>query len=165
MAVDKEFFICNYYNLEYFIRDLIFNNFHLFSLHITYLFNMVHFFVSVNEGQKNIINQQIIKVNENICIFDEIYEAITEGIFDKDVKVYVGKGDGKWNYLKEGLYDEISLMSELGLKYIRFVIQNEEIQEVPQQVEQNIFDIMMEHSRQPYFPKTKRKDTQYNILH
>jgi len=58
-------------------------------------------------------------VAEDACIFGEIYEAITEGIFDnRDVKVYVEKGDGKWNYLKEGLYDEISLMSELGLKYI-----------------------------------------------
>ena len=63
---------------------------------------------------------------EDACIFGEIYEAITEGIFDnRDVKVYVEKGDGKWNYLKEGLYDEISLMSELGLKYIRFIVQTE----------------------------------------
>ncbi|CAG8632967.1 13973_t:CDS:1, partial [Funneliformis mosseae] len=73
----------------------------------------------VNEGQKNIIGQQIIKVAESICIFGEIYEATIEGIFGNwDVKVYVGKSDDKWNYLKEGFYDEISLMLELGLKYI-----------------------------------------------
>ena len=84
---------------------------------------MIHFFVSVNEGQKNIISQQIIKVAEGIYIFDEIYKATTKDIFNNwNVKVYIRKGDSKWNYLKEELYDEISLMSELRLKYIRFIV-------------------------------------------
>jgi len=130
---------------------------------------MIHFFVSVNEGQKNIIGQQIIKVAEDACIFGEIYEATTEGIFgNRDVKVYVGKGDGKWNYLKEGLYDEISLMSELGLKFIRFIVQTEEPDDPPQQTQpagQTAFDIMMEQARQPYFPTTKREDTQKDVLY
>jgi len=57
---------------------------------------MIHFFVSINKGKKNIISQQIIKVAEGICIFGEIYEATTEGIFgNRDVKVYIGKGDSK----------------------------------------------------------------------
>ncbi|PKY35439.1 hypothetical protein RhiirB3_456242 [Rhizophagus irregularis] len=78
---------------------------------------MVHFFVSVDEGQKNIISQQVIKIVEEICTFSEIYEAITEGVFGVcNVRVYVGKEDGKWNNLREGLYDDISLMSELELK-------------------------------------------------
>ncbi len=112
---------------------------------------MIHFFVSINERQKNTISQQIIKVTEDACIFGEIYEATTEGIFgNRDVKVYVGKGDDKWNYLKEGLYDEISLMSELGLKYIRFIIQTEEPDDPPQPIQpagQTAFDVMMEHAR------------------
>ena len=75
---------------------------------------MVHFFVNVNEGQKNIFGQQIIKVAEDTYTFYEIYDAVTEGIFgERDVKVYVGKGDDKWNYLRKGLHDDISLMSEL----------------------------------------------------
>ncbi|RIA90741.1 hypothetical protein C1645_737633 [Glomus cerebriforme] len=88
---------------------------------------MAHFFVSINKGQKNIIGQQIIKVTKNIHIFNKIYEAVTEGVFgERDVKVYVGKGHDKWNYLREELHDNISLMSELELKYIRFVLQTEE---------------------------------------
>src|SRR5438270_13443409 len=105
---------------------------------------MMHFFVSVNEGQKNIISQQVIKVAKNTCTFSEIYEAITEGIFgERDVKVYVGKGDDKWNYLREGLHDNISLMPELELKFIRFIVQTEENnQQKSQQFERNVFDIM-----------------------
>jgi len=57
---------------------------------------MIHFFVSINEGKKNIISQQIIKITKDAYIFGEIYEATTEGIFDNwDVKVYIEKGDGK----------------------------------------------------------------------
>jgi hypothetical protein len=124
---------------------------------------MVHFFVSVNEEQKNIIGQQIIKVAEDTCTFHEIYGAITEGIFgERDVKVYVSKGDDKWNFLREGLRDDLSLMSELKLKYIRFVVQTEErntMQRESQQFERNAFDIMIEYSRKPYFLLTKREDT------
>ena len=127
---------------------------------------MAHFFVCVYEGQKNIIGQQIIKVAEGTCTFGEIYEAVTEGIFghfgECSVKVYVSKGDGKWNYLREGLHDNISLMSELELKYIRFIIQTEENNTVQQtqQRGRNAFDMMMESSHKPYFPSIKREDTQ-----
>jgi len=130
---------------------------------------MAHFFVSVNEGQKNIIGQQIIKVAENTHTFNEIYEAVTEGVFgERDVKVYVGKGHDKWNYLREGLHDNISLMSELELKYIRFVLQTEErntVQRETQELERNAFDIMIEYSRQPYFPSTKKENTQRDVLY
>ncbi|CAB4496012.1 unnamed protein product [Rhizophagus irregularis] len=128
---------------------------------------MVHFFVSVDEGQKNIISQQVIKIVEEICTFSEIYEAITEGVFGVcNVRVYVGKEDGKWNNLREGLYDDISLMSELELKYIRFIVHTEEnnIVQQNQQFERNAFDIMMEHSHKPYFPSIKREDTQRDQL-
>ncbi|RIA83659.1 hypothetical protein C1645_833474 [Glomus cerebriforme] len=48
---------------------------------------MAHFFVSINEGQKIIIGQQIIKVVKNTHTFNEIYEAVTEGVFgESDVK-------------------------------------------------------------------------------
>ena|SRR2546421_537721 len=96
----------------------------LFHTITRFFLNMMHFFVSVNEGQKNIISQQIIRVAEDMYTFSEIYEAITEGIFGEyNVKVYVGKGDDKWSYLREGLHDNISLMQELELKYIRFIVQ------------------------------------------
>ena len=89
--------------------------------------NMVHFFVSVNEGQKNIFGQQIIKVTEDTYTFYEIYDAVTEGIFgERDVKVYVSKRDNKWNFFREGLRNNLSLISKLKLKYIRFVVQTEE---------------------------------------
>ncbi|CAG8615615.1 6708_t:CDS:2 [Funneliformis mosseae] len=65
---------------------------------------MIHFFVNVNEGQKNIIGQQIIKVAED-------------------------------NYLKEGLYDKISLILELELKYIQFIKQTKEPDDPPQLIQ------------------------------
>ncbi|CAB4481109.1 unnamed protein product [Rhizophagus irregularis] len=101
---------------------------------------MVHFFVSVDEGQKNIISQQVIKIVEEICTFSEIYEAITEGVFGVcNVRVYVGKEDGKWNNLREGFTTKST-------------------------IERNAFDIMMEHSHKPYFPSIKREDTQRDQL-
>ncbi|CAG8546439.1 12270_t:CDS:1, partial [Rhizophagus irregularis] len=36
------------------------------------------------------------------------------------------KIDNKWIYVEEKLYDELSLMLELELKHIRFIIQPEE---------------------------------------
>ena len=143
-----------------FLSDNFFDN-------IPNFFNMVHFFVSVNEGQKNIISQQVIKV-EDTCTFNEIYEAITEGVFGIcNVKVYVSKEDGKWNYLREGLHDNVTLMSELELKYVRFVVQTEEnnTTQQNQQFERNAFNIMMEHSRKPYFPLIKREDTRRDVLY
>jgi len=57
---------------------------------------MPHFFVSVDEGQKNIIAQKIVKVDSNTTIFNEIYEAITKDLFYRqNVHVYVGKIDNK----------------------------------------------------------------------
>lgn len=78
------------------------------------------------------------------CTFGEIYEAITEGVFGVcNVRVYVGKGNGKQNNLREGLYDDITLMSELELKYIRFIVHTEEnnIVQQNQQFERNAFPI------------------------
>lgn len=128
----------------------------------------MHFFVSVDEGQKNVISQQIIKVTEDTHTFSDIYEAITEGIFgEHDVKVYAGKGDGKWNYLREGLHDNISLMLELDLKYIRFNVQTEKnnANQQTQQFERNALNVIMENSRKPYFPSIKIKDTQRDVLY
>jgi hypothetical protein len=80
----------------------------------------------------------------------------------------VGKIDNKWIYVEEGLYDEISLMSELELKHIRFVIQPEEDngesssrnQEI-QQNQTNIFDTMMKRARH----MQKREDIYFrNII-
>ena len=45
------------------------------------IFNMPHFFVSIDEGQKNIINQKIVKVDSNTTTFNKIYEAITKDLF------------------------------------------------------------------------------------
>ncbi len=127
---------------------------------------MPHFFVSVNEGQKNIISQKIIRIDSNTDTFKEVYDAITKDLFSmRDVHVYVGKIDNKWIYVEEGLYDELSLMSELELKYIRFIIQpeedNGESSSRNQRIQQNqinIFDTMMERAHQPYFPMQKRED-------
>jgi hypothetical protein len=65
------------------------------------------------------------------------------------------------------LYDDISLMSELELKYIRFIIYTEEnnVVQQNQQFERNAFDIMMEHSHKPYFPSIKREDTRRDVLY
>ncbi|CAB4399975.1 unnamed protein product [Rhizophagus irregularis] len=58
-------------------------------------------------------------------------------------------------------------MSELELKYIRFIVHTEEnnIVQQNQQFERNAFDIMMEHSHKPYFPSIKREDTQRDVLY
>ncbi|CAI2198061.1 4296_t:CDS:2, partial [Funneliformis geosporum] len=75
----------------------------------------------VNEGQKNIISQQIIKVAENACIFSKIYEATSK-----------------------------------------------EPDDPPQSTQlagQTAFDIMMEQTRQPYFPTIKKEDTQKDVLY
>jgi len=59
-------------------------------------------------------------------------------------------------------------MSELGLKYIRFIVQTEEPDDPPQPTQpagQTAFDIMMEYVRQPYFPPIKREDTQKDVLY
>ena len=58
-------------------------------------------------------------------------------------------------------------MSELELKYIRFVVQTERnaVQRKTQQLERNEFDIMIEHSHKPYFPSTKIENTQWDILY
>src|ERR1044071_5828626 len=89
---------------------------------------MPHFFVSVDEGQKNIISQKVVKIDSNTnTTFREVYDAITKDLFSiRDVHVYIGKIDNKWVYVEEGLHDKLSLMLELELKYIRFIIQPEE---------------------------------------
>src|ERR1043166_6251852 len=88
---------------------------------------MSHFFVSIDKGQKNIISPKIVKIDSDTNTFREVYDAITKDLFSvENVYVYVGKIDNKWFYVEEGLNDELSLMSELELKYIRFVIQPEE---------------------------------------
>ena len=128
---------------------------------------MPHFFVSVDEAQKNIISQKIIKVESNTTTFNEIYEAITKDLFYRqNVQVYVGKIDNKWIYVEEGLRDELSLMSELGLKYIRFIIKPEEnsgesssMGQGTQRNQTNVFQRMMEKAHQPYFPMLKKEDT------
>ena len=59
-------------------------------------------------------------------------------------------------------------MSELELKYIRFIVQTEELNNLPQPTQpagQTAFDIMMERARQPYFPTTKREDTRKDVLY
>ncbi|PKC03990.1 hypothetical protein RhiirA5_422915 [Rhizophagus irregularis] len=131
---------------------------------------MSHFFVSVNEGQKNIIEQKIVKTDPDITTFNEIYEAITRDMFyGRNVQVYVGKIDNKWVRVEEGLRDELSLMSELELKHIKFIVQPEEhtgfTDQSIQQNEPNTFNRMMERARQPYFPMLKRVDTRYDLLY
>lgn len=59
-------------------------------------------------------------------------------------------------------------MSKLELKYsIQFIVQNKDTEEGSpiQQTGQNAFDIMMEYAHQPYFPTTKREDTQRDVLY
>jgi hypothetical protein len=91
-----------------------------------YQFSICHIFLLVL-SQKNNISQKIIKVDSNTTTFNEIYEAITKDLFYRqNVQVYVGKIDNKWIYVEEGLRDELFLMSELELKYIRFIIKSEE---------------------------------------
>lgn len=84
---------------------------------------MPHYFVSVNEGQKNIIEQKIVKVDSDITTFNEVYEAVAKDMFyGRNVQVYVGNIDKKWVCVEEGLHDELSLMLELELKHIKFIV-------------------------------------------
>src|SRR2546421_3584379 len=134
---------------------------------------MSHFFVSIDKGQKNIISQKIVKIDSDTNTFREMYDAITKDLFFvENVYVYVGKIDNKWFYVEEGLNDELSLMSELELKYIRFIIQPEEDtgesitrSRETQQNQTNIFNTMMERAREPYFPMLKREDTRRDLLY
>ncbi|PKK69764.1 hypothetical protein RhiirC2_780592 [Rhizophagus irregularis] len=43
---------------------------------------MPHFFVSVDEGKKNIINQKIVKSDSNTGTFKELYDVITKDLYE-----------------------------------------------------------------------------------
>ena len=73
---------------------------------------------------------------------------------------------------EDGLCDELSSMSELELKYIRFVIKLEEntgesssMSQRTQQNQKNGFQRMMEKGHQPYFPMLKKEDTRRDLLY
>ncbi|CAG8759393.1 10233_t:CDS:1, partial [Rhizophagus irregularis] len=114
--------------------------------------------------QKNIIEQKIVKVDSDTTTFNEIYEAIAKDMFyRRNIQVYIGKIDNKWVFVEEGLRDELSLMLELELKYIKFIVQPKEhigetgfTDQSIQWNELNIFNRMMERVHQPYFPMLKR---------
>ncbi|PKY33751.1 hypothetical protein RhiirB3_395051, partial [Rhizophagus irregularis] len=134
---------------------------------------MPHFFVNINEDQKNIIEQKIVKVDSDTTTFNEIYEAIAKDMFyRRNIQVYIGKIDNKWVFVEEGLRDELSLMLELELKHIKFIVQPKEhigetgfTDQSIQWNELNIFNRMMERVHQPYFPMLKRVDTRYDFLY
>ncbi|PKY55953.1 hypothetical protein RhiirA4_475846 [Rhizophagus irregularis] len=50
---------------------------------------MPHFFVSVDEGKKNIINQKIVKSDSNTGTFKELYDVITKDLYEVFMFIFV----------------------------------------------------------------------------
>src|SRR5436190_415098 len=92
------------------------------------LFEMPYFVVHVEEEHKVLISSRVIKdsflsLNNQTPTFSDLFENLTQPEFwFCKVHVFVGKGDSKWNFIQEGLQDELSLLITLGFTHIKFGI-------------------------------------------
>ena len=94
---------------------------------------MSHFVVHVEEECKFLISFRIVKdtfllSKKQTLTFNDLFENLVQPEFWLcDVHIFVGKGNSKWNFVQDGLQDELSLLTTLGFTHIKFVIQPADI--------------------------------------
>ena len=94
---------------------------------------MTYFVVHVEEKHKVLISPRVVKDSylsskNQTSSFNDLFENLVQPEFWlREVYVFAGNGDSKWNLVQDGLQDELSLLTTLGFTHIKFVIQPENI--------------------------------------
>ncbi|GES78591.1 hypothetical protein GLOIN_2v1791831 [Rhizophagus clarus] len=82
---------------------------------------MPYFIVYVEEEHKILISSRVVKEssfpsNNQSPTFNDLYEYLVQPeLYLHEVHVFVGKGDSKWNFVQDGLQDELNLFTTLKL--------------------------------------------------
>jgi len=138
---------------------------------------MPHFVVHDVEERKVLISSRIVKDTSlfskmQTLTFNDLFENLVQPEFWlRDVHIFVGKGDSKWNFVQDGLQDELSLLTMLGFTHIKFVIQPDisqrfnNIQNTNKISETNAFTILMENTNKLALPAIKKEKTRHDLLY
>ncbi|CAG8562426.1 5820_t:CDS:2 [Funneliformis caledonium] len=88
---------------------------------------MPHFVIQVEEERKVLISFRIVKdtslsLEKQTLTFNDFFKNLIQPVFRfREVHVFVGKGDSKWNFVQDDLQNELSLLITLGFTHINGV--------------------------------------------
>ena len=136
---------------------------------------MPYFVVYVEEERKVLISSRVVKDSsllskKQILTFNDLFENLVQPEFWlREVHVFVGNGDSKWNFVQAGLQDELSLLTTLGFTHIKFVIQPEDISQRLQNTNKisktNAFTILMENANKLALSAIKKEENRRDLLY
>ena len=139
---------------------------------------MPHFVVQVEEERKVLISSRIVKdtsfsLEKQTLTFNDLFKNLVQPVFRfREVHVFVEKGDSKWNFVQDGLQDELSLLTTLGFTHIKFVIQPEDISQRLDNTQStnnisgiNTFTILIKNANKLALSAIKKEETQYDLLY
>lgn len=133
------------------------------------LFKMLYLIVTVTEGIRCVLPDQIITITENTQ-FAELYEIFTFGQFNNQgVEVYVRQNKvERWIKICDGLRGDLNIMKVLGYNHVKFALLIESAIDIIEPPEPprfpDAFNIMMRNARQPKFPQHHTEHTRRDLL-
>src|SRR5688572_24389291 len=118
---------------------------------------MLYLIVTVTEGIRCVLPEQIITITENTQ-FAELYEIFTFGQFNNQgVEVYVRQNKiEKWIKICDGLRGDLNIMKVLSYNHVKFALLTESAIDIePPEPPRfpDAFNIMMRNAQQLKFPQ------------